>query len=283
MPSLSSVDPSATSIDSIGLDRLPVVVNAATLLPVDGKTGSAGGKTSASATLRSAHGTSSSLDSAQHGSRVVEAQSSSPTADASVMAHEVAGASGVVRTAGDSAEGSTATTAGPDSRDIFATLDAEGAEGTPTWIHAGTQRAEAGFQDPSLGWVGIRANVSGGGVHADLTAGSADAAQTLGSHLSGLHAYLSDQHTPVETLTLTAAENGSAGWSSDQSAGQGMQQGTGQQTAGQETATGADNGSQISPYQSSTAPTGAASQLQAGFDDSAQAAMPGGTHISVMA
>jgi hypothetical protein len=106
---------------------------------------------------------------------------------------------------------------------------------------------------------------------------SADAAQALGSQLSGLNDYLVEHRTPVETLTLTASDGGSAGWNSGQSTGQGMQQGTGQQS-GQ----GANADSQISPYQSS-AVLAAASQLQTRFDGSAPAAMPGGTHISVMA
>jgi hypothetical protein len=57
-----------------------------------------------------------------------------------------------------------------------------------------------------------------------------------------------------------------------------MQQGTGQQT-GQ----GANADSQISPYQSSAILAAAASQLQTRFDGSAPVAMPGGSHISVMA
>jgi hypothetical protein len=179
--------------------------------------------------------------------------------------------------AGQSGSDATATTAESSSSETFAALDAGTSTGSPTWIHAGAQRAEAGFQDPTLGWVGVRATTSGGAVHAQLMTDSADAAQALGSQLSGLNDYLAEHHTPVETLTLTASDGGSAGWNSGQSTGQGMQQGTGQQT-GQ----GANADSQISPYQSSVV-LAAASQLQTRFDGSAPAAMPGGTHISVMA
>ena len=89
----------------------------------------------------------------------------------------------------------------------FSALDAEAAPGAPTWIHASAQRAEVGYQDPALGWVSVRADSSGGTIHAALVPGSAEAAQTLGGHMEGLNAYLSEHHTPVETLTLAPPEN----------------------------------------------------------------------------
>jgi hypothetical protein len=213
------------------------------------------------------------VDSAQQTSSSIKEQPSS--------AITAAGASTIVREAtslaGQSRSDASATTAESSSSETFAALDAGTSTGSPTWIHARAQRAEAGFQDPTLGWVGVRATTSGGAVHAQLMTDSADAAQALGSQLSGLNDYLAEHHTPVETLTLTASDGGSAGWNSGQSTGQGMQQGTGQQS-GQ----GANADSQISPYQSSVV-LAAASQLQTRFDGSAPAAMPEGTHISVMA
>ena len=127
--------------------------------------------------------------------------------------------------------GSTVTAA----RETFAAMDAEGAPSQPAWIHAGAHHAEAGFEDPALGWVGVRAEVSGGGIHAALMPGSADAAQALGGHLAGLNAFLTDQHSSVAPVTVSAPENGwSQGGTGGQEAGHAMQSETGQQGPGQQ-------------------------------------------------
>jgi hypothetical protein len=237
--------------------------------PIVDKPGSASGaKLSTSNAVRAIRKTGS-VDSVQMAS--TQGQSSS-----TVAAHKA------VSTSSETAGTSAVSQAGSSSSETFAALDAGSSAGSPAWIHAGAQRAEAGFQDPTLGWVGIRANTSGGGVHAQLVTDSTDAAQALSSQLTGLSAYLAEHRTPVETLTLTASDGGSAGWGSDQSAGQGMQQNPGQQS-GQETAQGANAESQISSYQSTTVMTETSSQLQTVFDGSAQVAMPGGIRISVMA
>lgn len=130
---------------------------------------------------------------------------------------------------------------GPPSGEAFAALDGEVAPGTPTWIHAGTQRAEAGFQDPNLGWVSVRADSSGGGIHAALVPSSTDAAQTLGGQMAGLNSYLTEHHTPLATLTIATPESraGMAGMDSSgnesmhqqsgQTDDQAMRQGSGQQ------------------------------------------------------
>jgi len=147
--------------------------------------------------------------------------------DVSALTRDAAGARSAMSAAGDIARSSAGAATGP-ARETFASLDAETAGGTPRWIHAGAQRAEAGFDDPALGWVGVRADVSAGGVHATLLPGSADAAQALGGHLAGLNSYLAEQHTPVETLTLAAPEGRWAGLGGDQGTGQGLNQGEGQ-------------------------------------------------------
>jgi len=275
-------DAISTAMASDGLNQLPVVASAAATPsgqpsaepPIVGKTGTASGGKS-SEILRSAHG-AGNFDSVQQVSHQAQGQASGASVDASAMARDLGGAHGAVSTA----EASTVTTSGPDSREAFATLDAEGATGKPTWIHAGAQRAEAGFQDPALGWVGVRADTSGGGVHAELVPGSADALQALGGHLAGLNAYLAEHHTPVETLTLTAPESGWAGLGSDKGAGEGMQQGAGQQNA-----QGADTGFQSNPSQAAILPAADSrlSALPGALDGSAPAARPGGVHISVMA
>jgi hypothetical protein len=202
------------------------------------------------------------------------------------MAREPAGAGEVTSKTGVLATASTAEKTGPDSRDTFATLDTEAASGKPTWIHASAQRAEAGYHDPILGWVGVRAGASGSGVHAEVVAGSADAAQALGSHMAGLNAYLAEHHLPVGTLTLTSPESRWIGMGNDRGAGDGMQQGAGQST-GQETAQGTPAGAQSRPsLDSSTQSPAALPELSAfseGKERGAQTAGPGNIHISVMA
>jgi hypothetical protein len=77
----------------------------------------------------------------------------------------------------------------------------------PRWIQAGGHRAEAGYQDPSLGWVSVRAEMgSGGGVHASVIPSSSDAAQVLNGHLSGLDAHLANQHLPVHPVTISLSQ-----------------------------------------------------------------------------
>jgi len=225
------------------------------------------------------------------------AQQTAGTAlDAATLARNPTGAPGAMNAAGG-ISGDTAGTAAPAAmRETFAALDAESSTGTPNWVHAGAHRAEAGFQDPALGWVGVRADLSGGGVHAALVPGSAEAAVALGGHLAGLNAYLAEQHTPVESLTLAAPEGRPAESGMGQGAGQNMYQG-----AGQDTGQGASSGQQSSPQASEpvlTAPVNHPSDedLSPGIpvgrevpafagraETTAQAVIPGGVHISVMA
>jgi hypothetical protein len=113
------------------------------------------------------------------------------------------------------------------SKDTFAALDAGGATGTLNWVHAGTRQAEAGFQDPSLGWVSVRAQLNTDGIHASLVPNSTDAAQALGGHLTGLNSFMTAQHTPLQTLTVSTPENGWAGQTAGQGAGHGSGQGQG--------------------------------------------------------
>jgi hypothetical protein len=232
------------------------------------------GKTSTSSTLRSARGTGNSAQT-----------TNSSIVDPSAIATEVTGSHGATSSAGELTRSSTVSTTGTDTRETFATLDAEASQGKTTWIHAGAQQAEAGFQDSSLGWVSVRADVSRGEVHAELVPSSTDAAQALGSHMAGLNAYLVEHHTPVESLSLTAPESGGTGLGSDQSASQNMQQDTGQQT-GQQSAQSSDAGSQSGLSISSSALPVTTSQLtalQGQQDGSVQVGSPGGSYISVMA
>jgi hypothetical protein len=220
-------------------------------------------------------------DSVQQATSHSQAQPSVPVVDATAVTRELAGAHGAPNAAGELTAGKTVTSE-PDSREAFATLDAEGATARPTWIHAGAQRAEAGFQDPALGWVGVRAQTSGGGVHAELVPGSADAAQALSGHMAGLNAFLAEHHTQVDTVTLSAPESGGTGLGSDRSTGEGMQQGAGDQ-AGQQRSQGVESGFQPGPSGGPSAGTSQSPTRPAGLDGSIQTAELVGGHISVMA
>lgn len=113
------------------------------------------------------------------------------------------------------------------SREAFTALDGEPKAAGVTWIHAGSQHAEAGFQDPALGWVAVRAEGGAGGVHASILPSSADAASTLGGHLAGLHSHLAAEHIPVLSLNLNASAEG-AGAGLGQSAAQQESRSSGQ-------------------------------------------------------
>ena len=210
-----------------------------------------------------------------------------------VLAQQVeAGAVGMARVPGG-AEGTTGAltahagatadaAAGTAPVETFAAIDAGTRVGTPGWIHAGGQTAEAGFQDPALGWVGVRADMSGGGVHASLVPGSAEAAQALSGHLAGLNAYLAEQHTPVATLTL-AAPSGSG---LEAGAGQSMQQGAGQnfnQDAERNIPAQSQSSLQAGTATIHAAVARVAESGSGGFDTVARMGEMRGRHISVVA
>jgi len=75
------------------------------------------------------------------------------------------------------------------------------------WIRSGAHHAEAGYLDPALGWVSVRADVAGSGVHAALVPASGEAAQVLGSHLAGLNTYLSEHHREPATVTMASPQD----------------------------------------------------------------------------
>ncbi len=175
------------------------------------------------ATARMAHGDSAG-DVSQPVMHAVLAQQAGGSVEASGMARVPAGAEGTANEMTAHAGVSAGAAGGTAAEETFAAMDAGTEVGTPGWIHAGGQTAEAGFQDPALGWVGVRADLSGGNVHAALMPGSTEAAQTLSGHLAGLNSYLAEQHTPVATLTMAAASSGGL----ETGAGQSMQQGAGQ-------------------------------------------------------
>jgi hypothetical protein len=106
----------------------------------------------------------------------------------------------------------------------FATLDNIDDRAALNWVQAGSRHAEAGFEDPALGWIGVRADQSGGAVHATLVPTTADAAQALGSQMAGLNAHLAQSQTPVASLSLGSTESWAGGATSDQNLNQGAGQ-----------------------------------------------------------
>jgi hypothetical protein len=248
---------------------------------ITGKTAVAGrSRTSETETLRTVR-ESGKPGLTQQGIQVHGQQASTSSADAVTMVRDPS-ARGAVNTTGDAAKDNSSAASG--LKETFAALDAEGATGKPTWVHAGAQRAEAGIQDPELGWVGVRADMGSGGVHASLVPGSADAAQALGGHLAGLNSYLSDHHTPVETLTLAAPESGwsGPGAGAGQSMGQGQadQQG---QNAGGSAETGATSSLSSSPTSLTVAVSLTSPQDFEEMNGNTSTVQVEGTHISVLA
>jgi hypothetical protein len=125
--------------------------------------------------------------------------------------------------------------AGPEGRELFTALDADRTTADPTWIRTGTHEAEAGYQDPEIGWVTVRAHTQPNGVHASLVATSMDAAQSLSGHLGGLSAYLADHHASVQHVSISAPE---IRWG-EQFPGQSMDHGTAQGRSREQQPTGA--------------------------------------------
>jgi hypothetical protein len=136
------------------------------------------------------------------------------------MAHSVVSAASMTAVANSSGSGTATTQSGlrsdlvsapsPHSAQAaFAAMDASTAGDGATWVRAGARHAEAGWQDPALGWVSVRAEASHGGIHAELVGGSTAAAQSLSGHLAGLNTYLQERQTPVQSLHVAQQGEGS--------------------------------------------------------------------------
>jgi hypothetical protein len=204
------------------------------------------------------------------GAHVVVGQSSAP--EASAWVRDPGGATEAAAAHGESAPIDVAA-----PQETFAALDVGTSVGTPSWIHAGGHQAEAGFEDPALGWVGVRADLSGGSVHAALVPGSTEAAQALSGHLAGLNAYLAEQHAPVATLTMAAPGTSAADTGVDQN----MQQNAGRH--GEQSPASAQTEAQQFTGASTPAAAMSAAATSVGFDAIAHAEGSRGTHISVLA
>jgi hypothetical protein len=160
---------------------------------------------------------------AGHGGIASPAQFAAGPGDATGLMHDPQGA---LRGEAGSVAANVNGTAAPALRETFSALDAEAAPGAPALTHATGRQVEAGFQDPALGWIGVRADLSGGGVHASLVPDSAASAQELGRHMDGINNYLAEQHTPVASLGMAAPNSQGADSSAGDGFGQGTQHGT---------------------------------------------------------
>jgi hypothetical protein len=156
----------------------------------------------------------------------------------------------------------------------FEALDHVGNGPFANWVHVGAQRAEAGFQDPALGWIAVRADQSGGGVHATVLPATTEAAQSLGSQMTGLSAHLADAHPSITSLSLGTGDGREDGTS----AGHGFNQGAGQDRGQQNAAD-----SQVS-LKSEVSKVSAEHSLATSSPVAREASQePGSRHISVLA
>ena len=126
-------------------------------------------------------------------------------------------------TSGDGKSSSGSSSSGASQ--TFAALDQATGDSRAVWVHAGSRQAEAGYQDPTLGWVGVRAEVSGGSVHASLVPSSATAAAALSQHMSGLSQHMADNNMTLGSLSMS-----SPGGQASSGAGAGQQQGASSQS-----------------------------------------------------
>jgi hypothetical protein len=90
--------------------------------------------------------------------------------------------------------------------ETFTAIDSGSVKDVSTWTTLGTHHAEAGFEDPSLGWVAVRAQGASGAIHATVVPSTAEAAEVLGGHMSGLNAYMAGQPAHVVPVSLGTPE-----------------------------------------------------------------------------
>jgi len=105
----------------------------------------------------------------------------------------------------------------------FMAMDAGVNDGAARWILADSHRAEAGFQDPSLGWISVRAQAGAAGIHAAVMPASETAADVLSGHLAGLNAHMANHYEHMNAVTLSPPVTG---WNSHDT-GRGLAQGDG--------------------------------------------------------
>jgi hypothetical protein len=166
---------------------------------------------------------------------------------------------------------------GVSGEETFARMDADGSPRSIHWVQAGTHHAEAGYLDPALGWVGVRAESSGGGFHAAVLPGSSEAAQVLSSHLGGLNALLAQEHGPHATATMAEPQDARYGAGAEQGNSPGGGSGR-DESAGKD---GARTGQEsVSPLRTSA---NAVRAVGRSTDSDGSVMRRSGTHVSVMA
>ncbi len=220
---------------------------------------------------------SGAVEAGTQGTQSLSAPAGGAITDPGALAQIPSGAHQAASTPGGSATQASSAPVAP-ARETFAELDAGSAVGAPRWTHAADRQVEGGFEDPALGWVGVKADMSGGSVHAVLMPGTSDAAQVLGAHMAGLSAHLVEQHSQVSTLTMAHSGTGGSG------AGQSMQQGAGQN---QNPGSGDSAHAQWSPQTSNTEGVDMPAERTTVHGDTPEAMLTPsairGAHISVMA
>lgn len=114
---------------------------------------------------------------------------------------------GIVQGRGNGSD--MAATAGfAPMREPFAAIDAGVENSAAKWVVAEGHRAEAGFQDSSLGWVSVRAQTGAGGIHAAVVPSSEVAAQALSAHLAGLNAHMANRYERLNPVTVSDPDAG---------------------------------------------------------------------------
>jgi hypothetical protein len=151
----------------------------------------------------------------------------------------------------------------------FSALDSGNNTPPTTWITANPRAVEAGYHDSSLGWVSVRAQSDATGVHATVVPVSADAYQSLSSHMSGLSTYLSEHRSSIESVTIDTTNMDSTG----QSSGNGAQSQSQQNSNNTDTARSNSSGSSLQVRTERPELNDAASSV----------ALSGGAYISVLA
>jgi hypothetical protein len=224
--------------------------------------------------FQTAQGASGVLASAAPAAHPASFAANIPGSDAFSLARDPSSVQAANGTAAEVGESSSAAQGTSTTHQTFATLDNIDDRTTLNWVHSGARHAEAGFEDPTLGWIGVRADQSGGGVHAIVVPSTAEAVQALGSQMAGLNAHLAESHTPLASLSLGSAEGREGGTGTGQSFNE---------SAGQDQAQSNSQDPYVSPAQVIGTGSNVASAVV-----SAPTAAPGlpdheAKHISVMA
>ncbi|HTJ30483.1 MAG TPA: hypothetical protein VL346_08280, partial [Acidobacteriaceae bacterium] len=66
----------------------------------------------------------------------------------------------------------------------------------------------AGYHDPQLGYIELKAHLGSDGVHASIAAATPEVSSILAGHVPALHQWLHERQTPVETLSIGLREGG---------------------------------------------------------------------------